>query len=147
MLLLLKRGKCFRVNVCKVATVTEPRLKVFILGILKPLHRVGPFSVCVESVGWYPGEVPSPAHRCYRAYQKGVWAEALPAGSAFRAWGIPKCAAVTAPPPKWPLPSAAASDGRHLPTLWWLSFVRWCIKDRVPFRTVYSSWGKGRSWK
>lgn len=86
---------------CKVATVTEPKLKVFILGILKPLHGLGTFSVCVESLGC-PGEVPQPrpAHRCYRAYQKGVWAEALPAGSAFRAWSIPKCAAVTAPPPK-----------------------------------------------
>lgn len=135
-MLLLKRGKCSRVNGCEVATVTEPRLKVFLSWDFETFARGWAlFRLC--RVPWMSrrGSAAQPIAATgfiRRGCGPRLWQQAVLLGA--WAWSIPKCAAVTAPPPKWPLPSAAASHGRHLPTLWSSSFVRWCIKDQIPFR-------------
>lgn len=67
---------------CKVATDTEPRHRNLCVGLA--LDHLLP----VESSHDVPEKSSSPAHRCYRAHQKRVWATLSQAGGALSSLGL-----------------------------------------------------------
>lgn len=104
-----------RMNEC---TATKPRLMVGQPVILRPLHWVRPLTICC--VHKVPLRFSNPAYHWPWAQQKWVWAETQLNRGCFQEPGVGASLSVQVGwthLPKWPLPSAAASDGWYLPII------------------------------